>query len=299
MLKKIKCAYCGKEFECSPSRIEKVKNPCCSVECANNLKKLKNLNCKCSYCGKLFHKKPSHITTYNYCSKECMNLHRKEIYKGENNPNAFCRIPEMNKIIHCGYYWVYMPDHPLATKNGYIREHRLIAEKELATNEQLICINGQNVLNPALDVHHIDENKLNNDVKNLQIVTTSEHMQIHGEKKTKKVKKICKNCGKEYEVINSRKETSKFCCKECMDEFKKKNMIEDICPVCGKTFSHSKNMQRTCCSVECSNIFKRRKTSTVKCDNCGKLFKIKNSRLKKSKHVFCCRDCYAEYKKNN
>ena len=110
---------------------------------------------------------------------ECLRKHRAELYQGENNPNAFCRIQIRQRKKHCGYYWIYLPDHPFATKDGYIREHRLIAEKYLLTNENTAIINGEKFLSPNFEVHHKDLNKLNNDKDNLQIVTKSEHQQIH------------------------------------------------------------------------------------------------------------------------
>ena len=72
-----------------------------------------------------------------------------------------------------------MPSHPLATKDGYIREHRLIAEQYLLTNENSIEIDGQKYLSPKYEVHHKDLNKLNNDPNNLEILTKSEHQKKH------------------------------------------------------------------------------------------------------------------------
>lgn len=96
----LKCTICGNSFDCAPSRLEKAKShPCCSRKCASELKRNLSLNCICDFCGKKFHKKPSRIqkNKYNYCSIKCLGEHRKELYKGSNNPNAFCRIPIGNK----------------------------------------------------------------------------------------------------------------------------------------------------------------------------------------------------------
>lgn len=178
----LKCPICGKEFQCSPSRQANSKSqPCCSRECSNILRQELSLNCTCEVCGKRFHKKPSQLQKdkHHYCSVECLGQHRKELYKGENNPNAFCRIEINSKRIHCGYYWIYLPSHPLATKDGYIREHRLIAEQYLLTNENSIEIDGQKYLSPKYEVHHKDLNKLNNDPNNLEILTKSEHQKKH------------------------------------------------------------------------------------------------------------------------
>ena len=92
----------------------------------------------CSYCGKEFNAKPSYLakTKNACCSMECSNKLRKEIYKGENNPNFKNRgrnskFFKGDRIIQNGYYMLYIPEHPYSNKNGRIREHRYLAEKYL------------------------------------------------------------------------------------------------------------------------------------------------------------------------
>ena len=48
------------------------------------------------------------------------------------------------------------------------REHRLIMEKHLGRK-----------LRSDEDVHHIDENRLNNNINNLEVMTKSEHARYH------------------------------------------------------------------------------------------------------------------------
>ena len=69
-------------------------------------------------------------------------------------------------------------NHPFAI-NGRVREHRIIAERYLLTDEFAVEIGGKKYLSPIYDVHHKDMNKLNNVVENLQILTRSEHQKIH------------------------------------------------------------------------------------------------------------------------
>ena len=52
------------------------------------------------------------------------------------------------------------------------------------------CIYGQRYLKPEYDVHHKDENKLNNSKENLQIMTRPEHISYHS-KNRKKNKAKC------------------------------------------------------------------------------------------------------------
>ncbi len=85
-------------------------------------------------------------------------------------------------------------------------------------------------------VHHIDENKNNNDISNLQMMSMSEHRHLHNQKMP--ITKICPVCGKEF--------TLKFpsykvdCCStECAAQIrqKRKPSVEKICPICGKRFT--------------------------------------------------------------
>lgn len=68
---------------------------------------------------------------------------------------------------HKGYIMVYKPNHPYAQKN-YVPEHRLIVEQEIGRYLESYEI-----------IHHIDEDKTNNNLNNLQITTRAEHMTIH------------------------------------------------------------------------------------------------------------------------
>lgn len=75
-----------------------------------------------------------------------------------------------------GYVFTYNPNHPYAYR-GYIYEHRMIVEKYLSE-----CIGFVVYIHPSLDIHHVDKNKLNNDISNLRIVTKGEHSLIHKSK---------------------------------------------------------------------------------------------------------------------
>ena len=72
-----------------------------------------------------------------------------------------------------GYKMVRCPDHPYATKDGYVMEHILAYEKYHN------CIVDRN----KYVIHHIDGNKSNNIKENLLIMTKSEHMSLHAKER--------------------------------------------------------------------------------------------------------------------
>lgn len=73
-----------------------------------------------------------------------------------------------------GYYYLKCPNHPFANKRGAVRHHRFVIEEYLT--KQFGC---PTFLFPDFHVHHLDHNRLNNDLSNLEIVTQKEHLLIH------------------------------------------------------------------------------------------------------------------------
>lgn len=63
---------------------------------------------------------------------------------------------------------IYQPDHPAASKDGYVLEHRLLMEKELGRH-----------LDPNEYIHHINGNNQDNRIENLKLVTKKEHAELH------------------------------------------------------------------------------------------------------------------------
>lgn len=96
----------------------------------------------------------------NYCSHKCYAKNRG--YRGSYKPEG---------VVISGYRYVYSPYHPYSTNHNYVAEHRLVAEGKLGR-----------YLKPNEVVHHIDEDKLNNDPKNIMVLTNSEHIKYHKSK---------------------------------------------------------------------------------------------------------------------
>lgn len=67
-----------------------------------------------------------------------------------------------------GYILVYTPSHPFANRGGYVREQRLVMEKEI----------GRYLTNGEM-VHHKNGIKDDNRIENLELINKKEHSQLH------------------------------------------------------------------------------------------------------------------------
>lgn len=80
---------------------------------------------------------------------------------------------KIEKIVSKGdYNYAVVKDHPSATKNGYVLEHRIIIENYLGR-----------ILNSNEVVHHDNECKKDNRIENLVLTTKKDHAILHGLRK--------------------------------------------------------------------------------------------------------------------
>ena len=101
-----------------------------------------------------------------------------------------------------GYVSVWAPDHPSA-HNGRVLEHRLVAERALGR-----------LLEPWEHVHHVNEDKQDNRLENLQLVDIREHPHLHPQRRDR-IERVCEWCGATYERKSSRAGETRFCSASC------------------------------------------------------------------------------------
>lgn len=158
MITKI-CEYCKKEFEITNGEEKKCIREFghgrlyCSHACSGKAVVKPRTKVPCAYCGKeVKYIRHPNSPKYKFCNIECFHLWEKEhppyVRDGHWKENGY-------DITYDG------------TKNG-IKTHRLVMAEHL----------GRDLL-PSEIVHHIDGNRLNNNINNLQLMTRAEHARQH------------------------------------------------------------------------------------------------------------------------
>ena len=120
---------------------------------------------------------------------------------------------EIEKKVSKGdYLYSLVPTHPNASKHGYVLMHRVVMENYLGR-----------LLLPQEVVHHIDGNKKNNSIENLQLLTREEHSRMHQlERGAGRYTFVCPCCGKIFERQRRSYGKTKygpFCSRHCNGKF--------------------------------------------------------------------------------
>lgn len=119
----------------------------------------------------------------------------------------------ISKVISKGdYNYAVVWDHPFATKNGYVLEHRVIVENAIGR-----------LLDKSEVVHHKNGDKKDNRLSNLEVMTRSNHSKLHA-KKPKLLTFTCDFCGNEFiRKYNQRPKVKGtamvFCSRSCNGKF--------------------------------------------------------------------------------
>lgn len=101
--------------------------------------------------------------------------------------------------IGTGYHYFMDKNHPLSSKIGRVYLHRHEASVKIGR-----------WIKTEEHVHHIDENKINNNHSNLEVMSQSEHAQRHNPSRFKN----CLKCNKEFKASGSYG-SEYYCSPEC------------------------------------------------------------------------------------
>ena len=140
----------------------------------------------CAQCGSSYSKRPKEaywqFDERKFCSRQCADLGRKTT-----------RVPD--EEFKARYRQKKLPD------GSRTLEHRWVVEQHLGRK-----------LQSWEQVHHINHNRLDNRVENLEVVTVGEHAQRHTYLPTEK---DCVVCGETFTPHKTKRRRAKTCGPSC------------------------------------------------------------------------------------
>lgn len=193
----VNCKLCNKETYKRPSSIKKSNNVFCSLNCLSKYSSIQGSEIKnCQLCSNKFKVIKANI---------------------KRRSNLFCSKG-------CYYEWLKKNKKTTIGKDGYEyygkkRKHRIIMEEFIGRK-----------LNKDEVIHHINGNKSDNRIDNLQLMTQSEHIRLHYNSGMKEILlkersyiNKCHICSKEFK---SKSKKAMYCSPHCIyisrkDYFKK------------------------------------------------------------------------------
>jgi hypothetical protein len=148
------CSVCGKQFEVREKELQWRAPKYCSPECYDKSRQGQKRQSyipiedrACVTCGEMFH---PHSKKQRFCSRPCLYTSMRRELSANWKGGRHVRTD--------GYMEVYVPDHPKADNRGYLKEHRYVMEQKIGRS-----------LAPNESVHHINGDKADNRIENLQL----------------------------------------------------------------------------------------------------------------------------------
>ncbi len=188
------CFECGADFTRYGSKVATV-DACCGKKCSREMRRKKSIKKRtkpCQECGITF--VGQHLGS-KFCSIKCLSVFKAKKTKQDSwdkykkncercgieflpprqaEGGRFCSrscsgiTARKERIYREGYYMIHVENHPNATKQGYVLEHRAAMESKIGR-----------YLSKEEVVHHINLNKSDNRISNLMIMSDSDHKSYH------------------------------------------------------------------------------------------------------------------------
>lgn len=144
-------------------------------------------------------------------------------------------------------------------------------------------------------IHHKDENKSNNEINNLEMLSASEHEKLHGsawseERKEQARKNLIENAIPKASEWHKSKEGREWHKQHGKDAWEKRESFIKICENCGKEYKTRHLGNSKYCSNACKASARRKSgvdNETRKCEWCGREFTVN----KYSKSTTCSASC--------
>lgn len=200
------CTNCRIPIYKRPSIIKRQKFLTCSRRCYLEYRDKNSRGwCICENCNKRYRTNPAYLrrtpNNRRYCSVHCLRDAKAK----------YCHFA----VDVAGYFYTNIG-------GKHIRLHRIIMEQHLGRK-----------LGSREHINHIDRNKLNNKIENLEVLDYSEHMKLHGRIShlENSLPATCYRCGLAKRILKSyiaskyhgdMSKLRKWCCKDCHDYYTQK-----------------------------------------------------------------------------
>lgn len=145
-------------------------------------------------------------------------------------------------------------------------------------------------------IHHKDGNPLNNDISNLECITSHAHKSMHGDDTKSKAYLEARRANMEKARVEAAKwhgskDGKRWHSKHSKDIWKSAVVRTFVCQVCGKSFESRKPGDgNKFCSNNCKSSHRRRTGAdkvTRTCANCGKEFEVNKYSITKCCSLSC------------
>ena len=114
----------------------------------------------CAGCGRPFSK--HNAPRKKFCSHACYGEYRSRTFRGVAHPTYKGRV-----AMSSGYVRIFIPDHPLAMRDGYVLEHRMVL------HDAGVSVGADD------HVHHLNHDKADNRRENLAVMDAAAHHRHH------------------------------------------------------------------------------------------------------------------------
>jgi hypothetical protein len=193
------CQRCDKAFWRAPYHIKKGRGKFCSLICKYGSDPSRP-NCVCAVCDKPLYRKANQLRKHApTCSARCRGINSIRICRERGDFDG----PVKNGR---GYLVLKRPDHPRANSAGYVLQHIVVAEQHFGI-----------AIGRHLHVHHVDEDKANNEPSNLEVLTQEMHLSHHARqprlKAQRRIQRTCPVCDHEFYFVPSRPKV--HCSQQC------------------------------------------------------------------------------------
>jgi hypothetical protein len=271
------CVVCGVEFLVPPIRKDSALfcSRACKAKAASDKYQSNRAVCKCKQCGKEFNVPQSRQERGNgkFCSNKCRNESMIGI--------SFTKpVDDGAVIMHSnGYILERCSNHPFNV-SGYVMQHRLVIEnamrKEVPEHHFLEEIDSVKYLKRGIEVHHVNEIKTDNKLKNLIACTSAGHKDLHAGRVTQ----LSECWPVQKETVADEPRYKIVTCQKCNKPFQVK-------------LSVWKKRGAKYCSIACASRYEGSLPSVVyrRCDTCGVEYSLKRSVFLAGTRKYCSNAC--------